>query len=356
MLRAATEAADRLIAEGVRTEDAGELPRACDLYRRALALAPSYAKAHINLGIALEVMGDAAGAIGSYEQALAGDPANPAANYNLGKLLHARRELLRAEQLLNRALQSRPDFPEARIVLGSFLAPQGKPQEPLAAFEAALQHRPDDFGALYHYAAVLRTLNRLDDARTALRRALIVDAGNVDAHAALSDVLCAQGDMAGAAAELEAVLDQRPDWAGALHNYGCMLRRPLRLEEAESAFRRAITAKPGHASAYRMLGEVLNAQCRADEALRLYRVARRGCPDDFNLESAELFAFCGSERIPDADLFARHVTFGKRIEGAYAPRTQPFRNAKDPGRRLRIGYLSGDFRYHVVTLFMLPVL
>src|SRR5207247_9919325 len=30
--------------------------------------------------------------------------------------------------------------------------------------------------------------------------------------------------------------------------------------------------------------------------------------------------------------------------------------AKDPGRRLRIGYLSGDFRYHVVTLFMLPVL
>ncbi|MGH8691211.1 MAG: tetratricopeptide repeat protein, partial [Burkholderiales bacterium] len=274
----------------------------------------------------------------------------------LGKLLHARGEPSRAELLLTRALQGRPDFAEARIVLASVLASQGKPQEALAEFEAALQQRPGDFGALFHYAGVLRTLNRLDDARTMLRRALAIDASNADAHAALSDVLSAQGDAVGATAELEAVLAQRPDWADALHNYGCMLRRQLRLEEAENAFRRAITAQPGHAGACRMLGEVLLAQCRAGEALELYRVARRDCPHDFGLESAELFALCGSERISDADLFARHAAFGRRIEDAYAPRTRSFRNAKDPRRRLRIGYLSGDFRYHVVTLFMLPVL
>ena len=89
----ADEAADRLIAEGNRAEDAGELLQACELYRRAAALASRYPKAHINLGIGLEAMGDMAGAIGSYEQALACDPVNPAANYNLGKLLYARGEL-----------------------------------------------------------------------------------------------------------------------------------------------------------------------------------------------------------------------------------------------------------------------
>lgn len=353
---AATEAADRLIAEGNSAEVRGELLLACERYRQAVARAPRYAKAHVNLGIGLEALGDIDAAIACHERALESDPADPYANYNLGKLLHARGELPRAEQLLTRALQGRPDFPEARIVLGSVLASQGKPQEALAEFEAALQQRPGDFGALYHYAGVLRTLNRLDDARTALRRAIAIDASNADAHAALSDVLFAQGDTAGATAELEAVLAQRPDWMDALYNYGCALRRQLRLEEAEGAFRRAITAEPGHAGAYRMLGEVLNAQCRIDEALELYGVARRDCPRDFNLESAELFALCGSERISDADLFARHVTFGERLQSAHAPRRQPFRNAKDPGRRLRIGYLSGDFRYHVVTLFMLPVL
>jgi predicted O-linked N-acetylglucosamine transferase (SPINDLY family) len=353
---ATAEAADRLIAEGNSAEDRGELLRACELYRQAVARAPRYAKAHVNLGIGLEALGDIDAAISCHESALESEPADPYANYNLGKLLHGRGELPRAEQLLTRALQGRPDFVEARIVLGSVFALQGKSQDAVAEFEAALQQRPDDFGALYHYAGVLRTLHRLDDARTALRRALAIDTSNADAHAALSDVLCAQGDTAGATAELEAVLARRPDWADALYNYGCTLRRQWRLEEAEEAFRRAIRAEPGHASAYRMLGEALNAQCRIEEALELYRVARRDFPLDFGLESAELFALCGSERISDADLFARHAVFGRRIEEAYAPRARPFRNTKDPQRRLRIGYLSGDFRYHVVTLFMLPVL
>ncbi len=351
-----TDAADRLITEGNRAEERGELLQACELYRQALALAPGYVKGHVNLGIACEALGDSAGALRSYEMALATDPANPAANYNLGKLLYARGDSSRAEQLLTCALRGRPDFPEARIVLASVLASHGKLHEARAEFEAVLQQRPSDFGALYHYAAVLRQMNRPDDAAGALRRALAIDPSNADAHAALSDVLSVQGNMAGAITELEAVLAVRPDWVDALYNYGCLLRRQLRLEEAEDAFRRAIAGQPGHASAYRMLGEVLLAQCRADEAFELYRRARRECPDDFGLESAELFALCASERISDADLFARHVAFGKRIEEAYPPSTRPFRNARDPRRRLRIGYLSGDFRYHVVTLFMLPVL
>jgi predicted O-linked N-acetylglucosamine transferase (SPINDLY family) len=33
----------------------------------------------------------------------------------------------------------------------------------------------------------------------------------------------------------------------------------------------------------------------------------------------------------------------------------PFANTPDPERRLRVGYLSGDFCYHVVSLFMLPL-
>jgi len=352
---ATTEAADLLIAEGNRAEDSGKLQQACELYRQAVSLAPRYPKAHINLGIALEAMGDNPAAIRAYEQALATDPAHPAANYNLGKLLHAHGDRLRAESLLTRALQSRPDFPDARIVLALVHVSQGKLQHAATELEAALLQRPDDFGALFHYAATLRTLNRLDEARAVLKRALAVDRNNADAHAALSDILVALGDTAGAAAELEVVLQHRPDWADALFNYGTLLRRQLRLEEAERAFRRAIAAQPGHAGAHRMLGEVLLAQSRGDEAFEVYRRARQENPLDFGLESAELFALFGSDRISDEELFARHAAFGKRLEAAHAPRTG-FRNARDPERRLRIGYLSGDFRYHVVTLFMLPVL
>ena len=350
----ATDAADRLIDEGNRFETAGEIRQACELYRQAVAQAPDYAKAHVNLGIGLETLGDVEGAIASHERALQSASGDPFANYNLGKLMYGRGELPRASELLARALQSRPEFPEARVVLALVHVAQGKLAHAATEFEAALRQRPDDFGALFHYAATLRAMNRLDEARDVLKRAIAVDANNADAHAALSDVLAAQGDTAGATAELEVVLAHRPDWADAHFNYGTLLRRQLRLEAAESAFRRAIAAQPGHVGASRMLGEVLLAQCRTDEAFEVYCVARRENPQDFGLESAELFALFASDRVSDDELFARHAAFGKRLETV-----QPvvsLRNTRDPERRLRIGYLSGDFRYHVVTLFMLPVL
>jgi len=352
---AAADAADRLIDAGNQAERAGDFRGACALYRQAAAQAPEYAKAHLNLGIGLEALGDIDGALGSHERALRCEPDNPFANYNLGKLMYGRGELQRASALLARALQSRPDFPEARVVLALVHLSQGALTHAATELEAALRQRPDDFAALFHYSATLRALNRLDEARDVLKRAIVVDPKNADAHAALSDILAAQGDAAGAIAELEVVLAQRPGWADAHFNYGTLLRRQLRLDEAESAFRRALAERPGHAGASRMLGEVLSAQSRSDEAFEVYRAARRENPDDFGLESAELFALFGSDRISDAELFARHGAFGKRLEAAYPPRTS-FRNARDPERRLRIGYLSGDFRYHVVTLFMLPVL
>src|SRR5919204_89725 len=110
---ASSDAADRLIREGNRAEDAGDVARACELYRAAVSAAPQFAKAHLNLGIGLEAAGDSTAARASYEQALALDPASAAANYNLGKLLYLQGSLAEAGAYLGRALSARADFPEA---------------------------------------------------------------------------------------------------------------------------------------------------------------------------------------------------------------------------------------------------
>ena len=348
---ASSDPAERLIAEGNRAEDAGKLEEACALYREALRLAPQSPRAHLNLGIALHALGDDDGAVARYQQALVLDPANPYAGYNFGKLRYERGAHGEAERLLRQALRSRPDFPEARVVLACALEAQGHMQAAATELEAALRSRPDDFGALFIYAGVLRRLGRVDDAASALRRALVLDPQSLDARATLFHVLEAKGDPAGAALELEAVLRQRPDWAEALFNYGCVLNKLMRPAEAEAAFRRTLAVEPGFTRAYRMLGSVLLAQCRIDEALELYR----GAPRDPDLVSAELFALNASETASEDELFARHAEFGRGLERAVAARFA-FSNPQDPARRLRIGYVSGDFSYHVVALFLLPVL
>ena len=347
-MSAPTDAAERLIAEGNRAEDAGKLREACALYREAARLAPQSVRAYLNLGIALQALGDEAGAVAGYEKALAIDAANPYARYNLGKLRYERGAHAEAEQLLRQALRARPDFPQARVVLACALDAQGKPEAAATELEAA---QPHDFGALFIYAGILRKLGRLEAAASALRRALAVDPRNLDARAALFHVLEASGDPAGAALELEVVLRERPDWPEALYNYGVVLKKLMRPAQAEEALRRAIAAEPRFARAHRMLGGVLLGQCRIEEALQLYRHA----PRDAELLSAELFALNASETISEDELFARHAEFGRSLEHA-VPARFSFSNRKDPARRLRIGYLSGDFSYHVVALFMLPVL
>ena len=345
-----TDAAERLIAEGNRAEDAGKLEQACALYREAVRLDPQSARAHLNLGIALQAFGDDTGAVAGYEKALALEPANPYASYNFGKLRYERGALAEAERLLRQALRAKADFKEARVMLACALDAQGKPEAAAVELDA-LPAEQRDFGTHFIHAGILRKLGRLDAAAGALRRALALEPQNLDARSILFHVLEAQGDPAGAARELEAVLQLRPDWAEALYNYGVMLKKLMRPAEAENALRRALAAQPGFARATRMLGGVLLAQCRIDEALELYRRA----PRDPDLVSAELFALNASDKVAEDELFARHVAFGRELEQAM-PARFAFSNRKDPARRLRIGYVSGDFSYHVVALFMLPVL
>ena len=351
----ARDEADRLIAQGNRAEDAGRLQEARELYGRAIAAAPDYARAHVNLGIALEALGDVDGAAASHRAALAADASDPYANYNLAKLRFAAGAPDEANGLVSRALETRADFREALVLRGCLLSMHGRAQESLADFEHALAQQAD-FGTLFHYAQALRALDRQADAASALLRALDLEPGNIDARAALADVLAAQGDAAGSAAALERVLAERPAWPDALFNYGCMLRKLRRLPEAATAFRRAIAQQPDHARAYQMLGAVLVGQSLSDQALEVYREGRLKCPQDEGLASAELFALLCAEKVPEDERFARHVAVGRQIERAHPPRVPVFRNRPDPNRRLRIGYVSGDFCYHVITLQMLAVL
>jgi protein O-GlcNAc transferase len=352
---ASKETADRLIAEGNRAEEAGRFADACECYRAALRAAPQFAKAHLNLGIALEALGRAEEAAASYEAVLAMEPADPYAHYNLGKLHFTRGAPETAERHLRAALECRPEFAEARLVLAHVLEARGDAAGAAAAFQAALKSRPGDFGAWFGFGQTLRRLGRLEQAQAAFERALALEPDNADAHSALFDLHQSQGNLSSAAKHVEMVLRQRPDWADALFNHGMVLMRMQRLGEAEDAFRRLIALDPGYRTAYRMLGSVLHRAGRIDEMLAVCRAARKRFPDSFELESFELFGLNFAEDISDEELFERHRGFGARLERANPARPVPYASIPDPERRLRVGYLSGDFCYHVVSLFMLPL-
>ncbi|HTN26178.1 MAG TPA: tetratricopeptide repeat protein [Burkholderiales bacterium] len=183
------EGAERLIAEARKAEGEGRLQEACVLYREAVAAAPQYAAAHLNLGVGLEAAGDRDGAAESYRIVLALDPDNAYAHYNLGKLWFLRRDFAVAERHLRTALKLKPDFADAYVVLSNLHDAKDDFPEAASLLELALRHRPDYAGAWFNYATALVKLDRMTDAEHAARQTIRFDPGFLRGYIFLGDLL-----------------------------------------------------------------------------------------------------------------------------------------------------------------------
>jgi predicted O-linked N-acetylglucosamine transferase (SPINDLY family) len=267
------QVADRLIAEGNRAEQAGDLREACLKYRAAAEAAPAYARAHLNLGIGLEAIGDGDAALRSYEAALACAPEDAYALYNLGALMHRRGATEQAESLLARALESKPDFTEAQIVLADVRESRGDLAGAAASLEAACRGRPQHAGAAYNHALVLQKLGRTADAESALRRALALEPRNIEAALRLGNLLLDQGRASDAESCYRSALEIEPARPDVLNGLGTALASRHELQQAAAAYRRALAARPDFPDALCNLGNVLHLQGRTGDALACYEKA-----------------------------------------------------------------------------------
>ncbi len=93
------------------------LPIAADCYRQALALAPDWVEAHINLGVALYQMGQMPEARDEFLAAVRLDPSNGISCYNLGCVLEEQGQNDEAICYLRRAARLLPGYADVRFNL-----------------------------------------------------------------------------------------------------------------------------------------------------------------------------------------------------------------------------------------------
>jgi protein O-GlcNAc transferase len=264
--------------------------------------------------------------------------------------------LLEACERYREAVRAAPAYAKAHLNLGIGLQAQGRLDEASKSYETALAIDADNPYAHYNLGKLLFMRGALQRAERHLQAALERRPAFPEAQVMLSSVFEALGKFEAAAASLERALEHSPQLAGAWHNYALVLVKLDRLGEAEAAARRALGLDPESLPAYRLLGDLLRNDGRHEEAAEVYRAARARAGGGLECEQAELHTLNHSDHISDEALFARHKEVGARLESAHPARFARFANPRDPGRCLRIGYLSSDFRQHPVAWFMIPVL
>jgi predicted O-linked N-acetylglucosamine transferase (SPINDLY family) len=349
------------------------------LIKQALRVRPDSAEACSNLGIVLQSLNRPAEAIAAYDRALAINPRYAKALCNRGDALRALGRNAEALASYDKALAAAPDYTEALVNRGVVLRDMSRHAEALASFDRALAARPGNREILYNRGNSLQSLGRFAQALRDYDSVLAANPNAAEAHNNRGCVLEKLGRFDQALASFEAVLALRPDDTDALHNRGNMLLALARHADAVASYDRALALAPQRVDTLHNRGQALMLSRRYAEAIAAFAAVLAVEPA--NAASSAALANCRllvcdwqeaarlAERAAAAarggdwsrldpfgalclfDSPADHLEYAR----AYVRRQVPVRPQPPYARplrradRIRIAYLSSDFRNHPIA-------
>lgn len=299
----------------------GRLEEAMAAFRTPLKFNPNYAMAHNNLGAALKSAGRLSEAIESYRNALRIEPNNPNFLNNLAVAQQESGQFTEAEISCRHALRIARPHAAAAFNLGIALHHQGRLREAVLAYREVPQESPYYLHAVTNLAAALRQAGNFDDAIAAYRTALGLKPNLASIHNDLGSVLKLRGLLDEAVAEYHRALQLEPRYTEAKSNLGLTLLAEGRMDDAVAALRQATSVEGSPAWVHSnlicslLLHPGFGAREREEEQQR------------WNAR------FC-------APLQCLRPVHG---------------NDRTSERKLRIGYVSPDFRDHVIGRNLLPL-
>ena len=272
---------------------------------------------------------------------------------------------------------------EAQIQLGLLHARNGWLDKAVDHFRSATEIDLESAVAHTHHGTALLALGRLEEAASALDRAICADPGDGEVRRILGLSLRElgvarqlEGRLAEAADSFAKAVDAIPEDAPAHHHLGLALVLLHRPEEALVSLGRAVDLDPNFVEAFHNLGVALTALRRQDEAVAAFSAALAINPDhklaraqrmfvhakdcDWNALEGDLsmVATLGIDGVAVSPFMMlsfedhpqRHRKRSERYAAARGPVIAPtVERPRTRPEKLRIGYFSADFRNHAMV-------
>jgi protein O-GlcNAc transferase len=369
--------AARLFDEAVEHHKAGRIKEAEKLYRRICKLQPDHAESWSNLGLLLVTRGAFSEAETACRRAISIRPEYVEARLNLIAALEASKAFAEAADVYREVIPLRPASAELWNNFGSILNTQGRMTQAVLAFREAIAVKPDFTSAHFNMAQALSTLGWVEEAIKAYRQVLALDPNHAAACSNLGNLLGATGHFVEAAAIAQRAAALAPANAEIFCNLGVVLQRQGKTNDAVAAYEKALAIRPDYAAALGNLAAGLQEQFKFDEAaaalkraialrpdfdtaiIELTKIRRHICDwSEYQADHRKLIDFIAQKKeaifmlllmsfpsTPAQQLDCARLAM-KRLNQSGA-RLGPQIEAKPPGK-IRVGYLSTDFRDHPV--------
>lgn len=353
VLAAAPDHVDALHLLGILLTHAGQGDEGVALLQRAAELRPDAAELQLNLARGMRLIGHHSAALGALHRAVQIEPGNAAAQEALSTQLCMLDRLHEAVAAAEHAVALDPQSASAQLILGTSLARQERYRQAITHFRRALSIRPGYLEALNNLGSALRAVGQIGEAVHAYESALQLNKDFVEARKNLAAALRDAGRPADAVAELQRVTAEHPGFADAFYQLGLAFRECQRVDDSIAAFSRAIELEPTHFAALAAKGGAMMSIAQLDGARQLLHRSLELHEDPHTHGSLCLLSNY-DPALSGEDVRQIHAGWAVR----HAPRAAEriYRNTPDPERRLKVGYVSPDFRAHAVTHFIDPLL
>lgn len=304
---------------------AGRFADAIQAATRATELWAQHPAPYNNLGLAFNDDGQVSQSETCFRKAIAIDPQYVRAHLNLGNVLHGQHRTAEARACFAEALRIRPDYPEALNSAGQLAKELGNPTAAVRLLQRAIQVRPGYPKARLNLANALAELRHYDQAEELLRSLTSAD----------------------------------PNYAEAFHDLGALYERQKRVADAVAAYTRFRELQPESAHALAALENAKRNICDwtdwPDSIEELVSATRQlvseGKPSPLLPLVSCRFPTTSADRLEIAKRHASRYTVGAdSIQLADPARCRADFEATG---RIKVGFLSHEFRYHVVSHLMM---
>jgi predicted O-linked N-acetylglucosamine transferase (SPINDLY family) len=323
-------------------------------------------------------------------QVLAEQPNHPNALHVLAVVMHQTNRNSQAIDLIQRAVARKTTDPEFRNSMGVIYMNARRPQEAMDAFRHALKLHPNFPGALTNLANLLLDAGNWQEAATCARKAIALAPRLTEAYSLLGAACFIGGQINESIAASQKALSMDPNSYQALGNLGNSMMVSGRIDEAIAIYRQTVAKHPKAAGGWSNLGNALQQRAMTDEALKALLEAVKLDPNladahnnlgNVYKDLAQMEAACEEyykaialrpqmstfhSNLVYAMWFCQHFTAEqiyleskKWADFLAEPLTRaaaPHHNERNPNKRIRIGYVSSDFRDHPVGRLISPLL